>query len=180
VLRITNAGKTARGCRKADRTHRVLAYPRRCRAVQDGIAVQLMDLEETGDRATRSRTPLPGLRHPVRPASDSRGKLPATDLPAEQTLFGHLETQFSKVSDLRDDLHNLAVPPVFTLQTDAQRLIVYCNAVTAWRLTADTETGNETFEQLTSRKAAMAHRLQTSGAAADCAPVMSTQTTPPM
>ncbi len=173
VLRITNAGKTA--CEALPQKDK--DAPRDCSlirlalpmAVQDGIAVQLMDLKKK--RATaqsdheRQCQELQGTEAATCRAT--RGKLPATDLPAEQTMFGDLETQFGKVSDIRDGLHNLAVPPEFTPQTDAQRLIVYCNAVIAWRLTAATETGSETFGQLASRKAAMTQRLQASGAAAD-------------
>ncbi len=153
-------------------------------AVQDAIALQLIDLKKKRTTAQsdhdRHCQELQGAEAAA--CRSTRGKLPATDLPSETTMFGDLETQFGKVSDLRDGLHNLDVPPAFTPQTDAQRLIVYCNAVIAWRLTADTDAdaGAAQFAELTSRKAAMAQRLEASGVAADCTPVLSMQTTPPM
>jgi len=186
VLRVTDAGKTA--CDALPQKDK--DAPRDCSlirlalpmAVQDGIALRLADLKKKRDDARsaheRHCQDLQGAEATACRAT--RGKLPAADLPAEKTMFEDLETQFGKASDVRDGLRDLDVRAEFTPQTDAQRLIIYCNAVVAWRLTADTETGDTTFNELTPRKSAMAQRLQASGVAADCTPVMSMQTTPPM
>ena len=185
VLPITDAGTAA--CEALPQKDK--EAPRDCSlirlarpmAVQDDDARQLMALRKKRENVQREHEQhcevLSGAEATA--CRGARGKLPATDLQPEKDLFSDLETQFGKVSDVRDELRSLDVPAEFTPQTDAQRLIIYCNAVVAWRLTADTETGGATFDRLTPRKAAMAQRLQASGVAANCDPVMSMQTTPP-
>jgi hypothetical protein len=150
-------------------------------AVQDETAVKLMALRKQRDDAQHNHDlhcqELQGAE--ATPCRATRGKLPATDLPTERMMFDDLKTQFTKVSNVRDNLRTLDVPPAFTKQTDAQRVIIYCNAVVAWRLTADTEGGADTFNELTPAKTAMAQQLQDSGVAANCDSAMSTQTSPP-
>ncbi|HUP10183.1 MAG TPA: hypothetical protein VMU47_23730 [Caldimonas sp.] len=131
-------------------------------AVQDEIALKLIDLKKERDEAQRRHE-----RHCQDLQGDeaaachaTRGKLPATDLSTETTMFNDLESQFTKVSDIRAGLHDLDLPAEFTTQTDAQRSIIYCNAVADWRLTADTEGGDQTFHDLAPRKQAMLQRLQ--------------------
>ena len=140
-------------------------------SVQDEIALKLRDFRKRRAAAQQAHEShcreLQGTESAACRAT--RGKLPATDLAAEERMFTDLETQFSKVSEIRDGLRDLDVPPDFTMQTDAQRLIIYCNAVVAWRLTADTETGETLFNTLATRKAAIAQRLQESGVATNCA-----------
>lgn len=185
VLPITDAGTAACAAlpqkdKEAPRDCSLIRLARPM-AVQDDDARKLMDLRKKREDVQREHEQrcqaLTGAEATACRAT--RGKLPATDLLPEKDLFSDLETQFGKVSDVRDGLRNLDVPAEFTPQTDAQRLIIYCNVVVAWRLTADTETGGATFNELTPRKAAMTQRLQASGLAANCAPVMSMQTTPP-
>lgn len=174
VIPVTDAGTAA--CEALPQKDE--AAPRDCSlirlarpmAVQDDDARRLMDLRKKRDDVQRQHEQhcqaLAGAEATACRAT--RGKLPATDLQPEKDLFSDLETQFGKASAIRDGLRNLDAPADFTTQTDAQRLIIYCNAVVAWRLTADTETGGATFNELTPRKAAMAQRLQESGVDANC------------
>ncbi len=108
--------------------------------------------------------------------------LPSADLAPIQSLFGGFEGQFGKVSAIRHSMNRLDVPDDLKIQTDTQRLIIFCNALKAWALTADVDgTAMADFTAMERRKTKMADALEASGGAPDCAvaPSMLTSATGP-
>jgi len=147
-------------------------------AVQDRVAASLIVLQQKRTQVQQDHQRHCQELHGAEAAAcrATRGKLPATDLPAVQTMFGDFETQFTKVSEARDAQSSRGVPPELVTHTDRQRLIIYCNAAATWSLSADVVDGNATFSSLTPRKAALTQRLQASGVVVDCTGVAPVQT----
>jgi hypothetical protein len=107
----------------------------------------------------------------------ARAKLPAADLSPVQSLFGGFETQFEKVSTIRSRLTNLDVDDTFRRKTDRQRVIIFCNAMKAWSLSADVEGASmSSFTAMAGRKKAMEDRLHSDSLTSDCRDLATAQT----
>jgi hypothetical protein len=59
-------------------------------------------------------------------------KLPATDFPPLHRAFDTLASQYDRVSDIRRQADGLAVPPEVKTRLARYRLIITCNAISAW------------------------------------------------
>ena len=104
------------------------------------------------------------------------GKLPPADLTPLRLIFEGFESQFAKVSTIRNSLGSLAVPQEFKVRTDRQWLMIYCNAVKAWSLSGDVEGAPlDSFTAMAKRKKEMAEQLESKGVAADCRTVPATE-----
>jgi hypothetical protein len=183
VLPVTDAGiATCEGLPNKDQ-----AAPRDCSlirlaaplAVQDDLARDLVQFQEKLKQLVEDHQQRCGAL-----GGDDRArclatptKLPAADLSPVQNLFGGFETQFEKVSTIRSGLTHLAVDDTFRRKTDRQRVIIFCNAVRAWSLSADVEGASMTsFTMMAGRKQAMADHLDSDALTSDCRDLATTQT----
>lgn len=161
VLAISDAGAAA--CDRLPQGDR--AAPRDCSLIRLAAPLAVQD-----DLARA----LIGFQREL--AASGRPQLPASDHTPVQGLFDGFETQFDKVSTIRGGLADLDVPAAFTSKTDRQRVIMYCNAVKAWSLSADVEGATlGSFTAMADRKKQMANRLAASGQPTDCTAAQASQ-----
>jgi hypothetical protein len=185
VLSVTDAGiATCEGLPNKDQT-----APRDCSlirlaaplAVQDDLARDLVQFQGKlqqleGDRQQRCSVLAGDERARCLAA---RAKLPAADLSPVQSLFSGFETQFEKVSTIRSNLANLDVDETFRRKTDRQRVIIFCNAVKVWSLSADVEGASmSSFTTMAQRKQRMAGRLDGDSLTSDCRDLATTRAEP--
>lgn len=109
-------------------------------AIQDGVSRSLEPF------AARITTPPP--------------KFPAADFATLKQDFDDLEAQYAKVTAIRHGADGLSVPPEVKTRLDRYRLIITCNAISAWAfsgLCIDAPVAD--FNQMATRKQQMIQGL---------------------
>jgi hypothetical protein len=117
------------------------------------------------DRARRQLDPIDARVEALPPGS----ALPATEGPAIQRLFGDLERQLVKVSDLRARAKTLAAPPELIASIDARRQQMFCSVTLAFRdLRAVQGNTLTTLKPVTQRKEVLRLSLKNDGLDTSC------------
>jgi hypothetical protein len=109
-------------------------------------------------------------------------KLPAPNQGEVERIFSGFETQFGKVSTIRQRMDTSpGVDQSLKESTDNSRYIIYCSAEATWSLLSDVEgTTQESRRPFTERRKALEHELSQAFQTIDCRTVADRRVSVPM